>query len=176
MVQYGLRQLGEAFQQMTSVERILEYTQLQQEKSQGLMPHDDNWPQSGIIQYDNVNVRYHKEGQRVLKNLNFIAAAGWKVGIVGRTGAGKSSLISSLFRLCDCIEGAITIDGMDTKNMDLEILRSRLSIIPQEPVLFKGSLRYNLDPLQMYEDHELWQVLKDVSPRKPSKARKEFNK
>ena len=162
MVQYGLRQLGEAFQQMTSVERILEYTKLQPEKTHGVQP-DEKWPQRAVIQYENVNVRYHKDGQLVLKNLSFVVESGWKVGIVGRTGAGKSSLISSLFRLCDFIEGMITIDGQNTKTMDLEKLRSSISIIPQEPVLFKGTLRYNLDPFEKYADHELWEVLRDVS-------------
>ena len=162
MVQYGLRQLGEAFQQMTSVERILEYTKLQPEKTQCVIP-DEKWPQRAVIQYENVNVRYHKGGQLVLKNLSFVVESGWKVGIVGRTGAGKSSLISSLFRLCDFIDGMITIDGQDTRTMDLEKLRKSISIIPQEPVLFKGTLRYNLDPFEKYADDELWEVLRDVS-------------
>lgn len=162
MVQYGLRQLGEAFQQMTSVERILEYTKLKQENFNGETPKE-TWPNQGVIEYDKVNVRYHKDGQEVLKNLNFVIGSGWKVGIVGRTGAGKTSLISSLFRLCDHITGNIIIDGHNTSNIDLKKLRSSLAIIPQEPVLFKGTIRYNLDPFNKYQDHEMWKALKDVS-------------
>lgn len=168
MVQYGLRQLGEAFQQMTSVERILEYTKLQQEKFNGNIP-DNKWPNYGVIEYHNVNVRYHEGGQLVLKDLHFAIASSWKVGIVGRTGAGKTSLISSLFRLCESINGNIVIDGQNTENIDLNKLRSSISIIPQEPVLFKGTIRYNLDPFKKYQDTEMWQALKNVSNFKSRK-------
>ncbi|XP_037813415.1 multidrug resistance-associated protein 4-like isoform X2 [Lucilia sericata] len=161
MVQYGLRQLGEAFQQMTSVERILEYTKLQQEKTSGQKPAE-KWPNAGVIKYNEVNVRYHENGQLVLKDLNFAIDSGWKIGIVGRTGAGKTSLISSLFRLSDCITGSIIIDGRDTSDVDLTMLRSSLSIIPQEPVLFKGTIRYNLDPFNKYKDNEMWEALRNV--------------
>lgn len=163
MVQYGLRQLGEAFQQMTSVERILEYTKLKQEPSNGYTPAK-KWPSTGTLEYRNVNVRYQEDGggPLVLKDINFVLKAGWKVGIVGRTGAGKTSLILSLFRLCNNVTGSIIIDGQDIRNIDLNKLRSSISIIPQEPVLFKGSIRYNLDPFNKYEDNKMWQALKNV--------------
>ncbi|KAM7349634.1 ATP-binding cassette sub-family C member 4-like isoform 2-T2 [Cochliomyia hominivorax] len=160
MVQYGLRQLGEAFQQMTSVERILEYTKLKGEHVYGTNP--TNWPNAGVIKYENVSVRYHENGQKVLKNLNFTIESGWKVGIVGRTGAGKTSLISSLFRLCNCISGKIIIDDHDTADIRLNKVRSNISIIPQEPVLFKGTIRYNLDPSGSYKDIDMWEALKNV--------------
>lgn len=90
--------------------------------------------------------------------------AGWKVGIVGRTGAGKTSLISALFRLTENsnLEGVIEIDGIDTAKIGLPELRSRISIIPQEPILFSASLRYNLDPFNKFSDSKLWNVLKEV--------------
>lgn len=96
-----------------------------------------------------------------MKNLNFVIRTKEKVGIVGRTGAGKSSLISALFRLA-VVEGRIEIDGVDTGEIGLHDLRSKISIIPQEPFLFAGSLRSNLDPFDAYPDHMLWQALEEV--------------
>jgi len=98
-----------------------------------------------------------------LQNLNISIEPGWKVGVVGRTGAGKSSLISALFRLFnEGLEGEIRIDGRDTNTVNLQDLRSKISIIPQEPVLFSESLRYNLDPFAQYDDLLLWDVLRQV--------------
>lgn len=92
-----------------------------------------------------------------------VIESGWKVGVIGRTGAGKSSLISALFRLVtDGIEGEIIIDDRDTASVGLQELRSRISIIPQEPVLFSESLRYNLDPFGQYPDSALWDALREV--------------
>jgi len=100
---------------------------------------------------------------RALQNLNVSIEPGWKVGVVGRTGAGKSSLISALFRLFnESLEGEIKIDGRDTSTMGLSELRCKISIIPQEPVLFSESLRYNLDPFNLYDDMKLWEVLRQV--------------
>ncbi|XP_059222915.1 probable multidrug resistance-associated protein lethal(2)03659 [Stomoxys calcitrans] len=163
MVQYGLRQLGESFQQMTSVERILAYTKLEQvEKNENkLKPH--NWPQSGKIEYRNVSYRHKENGKKVLQNLNFEVESGSKVGIVGRTGAGKTSMLSSLFRLYD-VQGQIKIDGQDCADIDLHQLRSSIAVIPQEPVLFKGTIRYNLDPFQQQgnDDSKLSEALYKV--------------
>jgi len=97
----------------------------------------------------------------VLKGLNFTIKPREKVGIVGRTGAGKSSLINALFRL-SYNEGAIVIDKRDTNEMGLHELRSKISIIPQEPVLFSGTMRYNLDPFEQYPDEKLWNALEEV--------------
>ena len=98
-----------------------------------------------------------------LQNLNLTIEAGWKVGVVGRTGAGKSSLISALFRLfVKGLEGEIRIDGKDTRTLGLHELRSRISIIPQQPFLFSESLRYNLDPFRSYDDALLWDSLHQV--------------
>lgn len=98
-----------------------------------------------------------------MQSLNIDIQPGWKIGIVGRTGAGKTSLISALFRLTgDGLEGEIVLDGIDTKLVGLHELRPRISIIPQEPILFSASLRYNLDPFEQYTDAEIWGSLREV--------------
>lgn len=164
MFQWGMRQSAELENQMTSVERVLEYTTLEKEPSleseQGKKP-PTNWPKNGEIVFKNMYLRYAKDEPPVLKNLNFVIKAKDKVGIVGRTGAGKSSLIASLFRLAD-IEGSIIIDQIDTATIGLHDLRSKVSIIPQEPVLFSGTMRKNLDPFDEHPDHVLWKALEEV--------------
>ncbi|XP_032678118.1 multidrug resistance-associated protein 4-like [Odontomachus brunneus] len=163
-LQYGVKQSAEMISLMTSVERILQYTNLPTEKS--IVPKDPpppTWPTNGRLTFKNVNMKYDKNDAPVLKNLNVSIEPGWKVGVVGRTGAGKSSLISALFRLFDeGLEGEIKIDDRDTSTVGLTELRSKISIIPQEPVLFSESLRYNLDPFNQYEDMILWEVLRQV--------------
>ncbi|XP_011301163.1 probable multidrug resistance-associated protein lethal(2)03659 [Fopius arisanus] len=164
MFQWGMRQSAELENQMTSVERVLEYTNLESEPALESIPDkkpDENWPQEGKIHFRNVYLSYAPGEPPVLKNLNFEIKKKEKVGIVGRTGAGKSSLISALFRLAD-IEGGIIIDGVETSEIGLHDLRSKISIIPQEPFLFSGTLRRNLDPFDMYSDNLLWAALEDV--------------
>ncbi|XP_056634445.1 ATP-binding cassette subfamily C member 4-like isoform X1 [Diorhabda sublineata] len=164
MLQYGMRQTAEVINQMTSVERILQYTKLDQEgpfeSPKGKSPKE-NWPRRGRIEFRNLSLKYVENEPPVLNNLNFFAMPGEKIGIVGRTGAGKSSLTAALFRLTT-IEGSIFIDGVDTTKLGLTDLRKRISIIPQEPVLFSESLRYNLDPLGEYDDRQIWDVLEQV--------------
>lgn len=160
MVQYGVRQITETLQQMTSVERILQYTDLEPEKSSNEKPPSD-WPRTGKVKFHNMSLRYDPKGTPVLKNLRLEIQSGWKVGVVGRTGAGKSSLISALFRLAP-IDGIIEIDNINASSISLECLRTNLSIIPQDPVLFSESVRYNLDPFGLYTDDQLWRSLEDV--------------
>lgn len=145
---------------MTSVERVLQYIDTPPEKDPKTKP-DPSWPQRGRIQFVNMFLKYDEEAAPVLKNLNLVIEPGWKVGVVGRTGAGKSSLISALFRLSP-IEGSILIDNIDTKTIELEALRKSISIIPQDPVLFSATLRYNLDPFNLFDDTALYQVLAEV--------------
>lgn len=161
MVQWGLRQWSEFENQMTAVERIVEYTDVTPEPMDvGDKPKID-WPENGQIEFRHVSLRYSEDDAYVLKDLNFIIGAKAKVGIVGRTGAGKSSLITALFRLAET-EGEILIDDLVTRTINLYNLRSKISIIPQEPVLFSGSLRKNLDPFDDYNDDELWLALEEV--------------
>ncbi|KAJ8871777.1 hypothetical protein PR048_028117 [Dryococelus australis] len=158
MLQYGIRQVSEVMNQMTAVERVLEYTEI--EKEQGIESEPgkkppSNWPCKGAVQFDHAYLKYSVADPPVLKDLNFSIVPAQKIGIVGRTGAGKSSLISALFRLAK-LDGSIKIDDVDTQNVGLHDLRSRISIIPQEPVLFSASLRNNLDPFQTYDDDKLY--------------------
>ena len=129
MVQYGIRQTTESIQQMTSVERVLSYTHLESEPSPSKCPNLD-WPWKGHIEFKLMSLYYDINTAPVLKNLSLMIQSGSKVGICGRTGAGKSSFIGALFRLAH-IEGKILIDGIDTSAISLEGLRTKISIIPQ---------------------------------------------
>ncbi|KAJ8684020.1 hypothetical protein QAD02_019812, partial [Eretmocerus hayati] len=164
MLQWGVRQSTELENQVISVERIMEYSHLPREVDPVCMAIDKeiaNWPQSGRIVFEDVSLTYSPHSKPALRNLNFIIEPNQKIGIVGRTGAGKSSIISALFRLAD-IDGEIYIDNIATSKVTLQNLRSNISIIPQEPVLFTGTLRQNLDPLDEHTDEELWQALEEV--------------
>ncbi|KAM4609455.1 ATP-binding cassette sub-family C member 4-like [Polymixia lowei] len=165
MFQWGVRQSAEVENMMTSVERVVEYTELESEApwETDKQPPPD-WPKYGRITFDRVNFSYSADGPPVLKNLSAVFTSGEKVGIVGRTGAGKSSLISALFRLAEP-EGRITIDGFLTSEIGLHTLRQKMSIIPQDPVLFTGTVRKNLDPFSQRTDEDLWNALQEVQLR-----------
>ena len=121
----------------------------------------DNWPQKGVLEFRSVTMRYYENENPVLKNLNFTIEQSDKIGIVGRTGAGKSSIVAALFRLTE-YEGEILIDDINCKSIGLHDLRGRISIIPQDPVLFTGTVRSNLDPIGVFEDYRLWDALNAV--------------
>ncbi|XP_072399315.1 ATP-binding cassette sub-family C member 4-like isoform X2 [Diabrotica undecimpunctata] len=161
-LQWGMRQWTELENNMTSVERILDYTKLETEPTRTKPPIiPANWPEYGEIEFKNVFLKYDETDPYVLIDLSFLVKPGEKVGIVGRTGAGKSSTIGALFQLYP-LEGSILIDGLDITRIPVDIIRSRISIIPQEPVLFSGSMRQNLDPLNHYSDEILWDALDQV--------------
>ncbi|GAB0093527.1 probable multidrug resistance-associated protein lethal(2)03659 [Sergentomyia squamirostris] len=164
---WGMQQTAELENQMISVERVIQYSKLPSEPPLETEPKNKptkEWPSDGAIKFENLSLRYVDEGEVILKDLNFEIKAGEKVGIVGRTGAGKSSLIQALFRLAP-IEGKIEIDGIDTQNLGLHDLRSKISIIPQDPILFSGSLRANLDPFEERKDADIWKALEGVELR-----------
>lgn len=118
-----------------------------------------NWPMKGDIVFEDVSLRYDSSSQAVILNLNLHIPAGQKLGICGRTGSGKSSLVMSLFHMIEVYEGTIKIDDIDISLVPLQVLRSRLSIIPQDVIMFSGSIRENLDPSAQFTDAELWKSL-----------------
>ncbi|KAH0544125.1 probable multidrug resistance-associated protein lethal(2)03659 [Cotesia glomerata] len=164
MFQWGMRQSAEVENQMTSVERVLEYTNIESEPALESLPDKkpkDDWPPRGKVEFKNVYLSYSPLEPPVLKNLNFTIEPREKIGIVGRTGDGKVSLISALFRLAD-IEGNIEIDDIDTGEIGLHDFRVKISIFPEKPFLFSGTLRRNIDPFGQYPDSILWSALEDV--------------
>ncbi|XP_023165481.2 multidrug resistance-associated protein 1 isoform X10 [Drosophila hydei] len=147
---------------IVSVERIKEYGETKQEAPWVLesdKQRPKNWPEGGRVEFKDFQVRYREGLDLVLRGVTFNISGGEKVGIVGRTGAGKSSLTLALFRIIESAGGKIMIDGIDIATMGLHMLRSRLTIIPQDPVLFSGSLRSNLDPFEIKTDDEIWKAL-----------------
>ncbi|XP_049538582.1 multidrug resistance-associated protein 1 isoform X7 [Anopheles darlingi] len=146
---------------IVAVERIKEYGETKQEAAWELpnstLPRE--WPEHGMVEFKDFQVRYREGLELVLRGISFVVEGGEKVGIVGRTGAGKSSLTLALFRIIESAGGSIIIDGQDISKLGLHALRSRLTIIPQDPVLFSGTLRINLDPFNVHTDDEIWKAL-----------------
>lgn len=141
MLQWGIRQSAEVSNQLMSVERILEYCDLERETAPPQpKPVSSNWPLNGKIEFRSVVYKYFAGAEPVLNGLSFVIIPKEKIGIVGRTGAGKSSLISAIFRLA-VVEGEILIDDLNSAEISHESLRAKISIIPQDPVLFSGTLR-----------------------------------
>ncbi|OAD00212.1 hypothetical protein MUCCIDRAFT_166009 [Mucor lusitanicus CBS 277.49] len=147
---------------IVSVERVKEYIDLPREKYESARSVDPMWPAKGKIEFRDYSTRYRDGLDLCLKNLSFIVKFKEKIGIVGRTGAGKSSLSLSLFRIIEAAKGSIIIDGVDIASLRLFDLRSRLTIIPQDPVLFAGTVRENLDPFGTHDDIQIWQALQDA--------------
>ncbi|KAL3667605.1 hypothetical protein V7S43_007159 [Phytophthora oleae] len=170
-------QLSSSFQRMTTLstrvessmtcfERIAHYGSLDEEGYQRTPAQkelDQAWPRTGNVVFENVSMRYRDDLPLVLKGVSFAVKSGEKVGICGRTGSGKSSLMSVLFRVVEIPQtGKVFIDGVDIATITVHQLRTKLTIIPQDPMLFSGSLRMNLDPFAQKEDSELWEVLRKV--------------
>ncbi|KAG7325289.1 hypothetical protein KOW79_011605 [Hemibagrus wyckioides] len=147
---------------IVAVERVKEYSETPPEapwEVEDKKPSPD-WPAEGNVEFSDYSVRYREGLDLVLKNISLQVKGGEKIGIVGRTGAGKSSMTLCLFRLLEAAEGEISIDGVKIAEIGLHDLRSKLTIIPQEPVLFSGTLRMNLDPFEKYSDDDIWNALK----------------
>ncbi|NXK95917.1 MRP3 protein, partial [Formicarius rufipectus] len=156
-----VRMTSELETNIVAVERIKEYSETETEAPwviEGKSPPED-WPSKGELEFVNYSVRYRKGLDLVLKGINLQVHGGEKIGIVGRTGAGKSSMTLCLFRILEAVKGEIKIDGVKISEIGLHDLRSRLTIIPQDPVLFSGTLRMNLDPFNKYSDEEIWKAL-----------------
>ncbi|XP_069125383.1 multidrug resistance-associated protein 1-like [Argopecten irradians] len=146
---------------IVAVERVKEYSETPTEAAWEIEDKkpDPRWPDTGKVTFDNYGTRYREGLDLVLKGISCDVQPGEKVGIVGRTGAGKSSLTLALFRIIEKAQGSIIIDGTDISSLGLHDLRSKITIIPQEPVLFSGTLKMNLDPFEQYSDADLWRAL-----------------
>ncbi|KAJ4226176.1 hypothetical protein NW759_004762 [Fusarium solani] len=160
---FALRRYASLELDMNALERVLEFTQVETEaatETGGIVPA--TWPTQGLVQVCNITARYKPTGPDVLRNVSLALQPRQRVGIVGRTGAGKSSLILALFRLLRLSAGSILVDGVDISTIHPRILRSRLAIVPQDPMLFSGTIRYNLDPDDQFDDSELLDLLRSV--------------
>uniref|UniRef100_A0A4W4G6S1 ATP-binding cassette, sub-family C (CFTR/MRP), member 6a n=1 Tax=Electrophorus electricus TaxID=8005 RepID=A0A4W4G6S1_ELEEL len=146
---------------IVSVERVKEYSETPKEAAWTTenRPLPSAWPQTGTIEFQEYGLQYRKGLDWALKEITLSVQEREKVGIVGRTGAGKSSLALGIFRILEAAKGKISIDGIDIAEVGLQDLRSRVTIIPQDPVLFSGSLRMSLDPFDSYSDEEVWRAL-----------------
>ncbi|KAH6645344.1 ABC transporter family protein [Truncatella angustata] len=163
MLQFSIRLLSEVDKGINSVERLRHYgEELEEEGPLHTIAIRESWPEKGEIIFNNVDMRHRQNLPLALQGLSIHIKGGERVGIVGRTGAGKSSIISALFRLVEISGGSITIDGIDVSRIGLFDLRSRLTIVPQDPVLFQGTVRSNLDPFQKHTDMELWSALRQT--------------
>jgi len=160
---WTIRMAGELESDSVALERIREYEELPQEADWdtpgGLT---DEWPQNGTVAFKEYSTKYRPELSCVLENFNLKVENNQKVGIVGRTGAGKSSLSLALFRIIEPTEGTIFIDGKDISKLGLQDLRSKLTIIPQEPTLFSGTVRFNLDPGNKFADEAIYQAIESA--------------
>jgi len=167
------RSLGEIEANMNSVERVMascvdvpqekDFESYTSEPSTGTHPPLAlSWPHDGTIQFSNVSMQYRAGLPFVLKGVSFTVPSGKHIGVIGRTGSGKSSLLVALFRLVELTEGAIVFSGRETTSLKLIDLRSNITVIPQDPVLFEGTVRSNLDPFHLWPDEKVWDCLEKV--------------
>ncbi|KAM7148297.1 multidrug resistance-associated protein 1 isoform 3-T3 [Molossus nigricans] len=156
-----VRMSSEMETNIVAVERLKEYSETEKEAPWRIeeMAPPSSWPQVGRVEFRDYSLRYREDLDLVLKHINITIDGGEKVGIVGRTGAGKSSLTLGLFRIKESAEGEIIIDNVNIAKIGLHDLRFKITIIPQDPILFSGSLRMNLDPFSQYSDEEVWTSL-----------------
>lgn len=166
-LQWSVRMLGDVQGQISSVGQLHYYgSEAVAQEAPAVIPDNrpaESWPHEGTIEFKDIVLRYQKPfGVPVLKKVSFKISPREKVGIVGRTGSGKSTLLVSLLRIVEADEGSITIDGMDVSKIGLKDLRTKVAIIPQEPVLFVGTIRTNLDPFNLSTDEEIWKALEQV--------------
>jgi ATP-binding cassette subfamily C (CFTR/MRP) protein 1 len=159
---WSVRMASDMEANMVAVERVEQYRKIPSEAARALdkdVALGPDWPSLGAIRFENAKLRYRPGLPLVLKGLNLYIPARSKVGICGRTGAGKSSLCLALMRIVELDTGSIKVDGVDIRTVGLSRLRSKIAVIPQDPVLFSGSVRTNLDPFNEFTDERLYEVL-----------------
>ncbi|SNX87219.1 related to YBT1 - Vacuolar, ABC protein transporting bile acids [Melanopsichium pennsylvanicum] len=165
MLQYGLRSVSNVEQGLVAVERVMEYLDIQTEPletaPEGVeeMAVPDDWPQQGAIEIRDLHLSYAENLPDVLDGISLSIQPGERVGIVGATGSGKSTLVSALFRFFEYNKGTIEIDGVDIGRIGLKTLRGRMKIVPQDPLILSGTLRSAVDPLNMYSDGDITRIL-----------------
>ena len=163
--QWGVRQSAEVVNQMISVERVSAFGHLPSEAPLSMDRDNmaEQWPQNGSMNIENLQVRYRSNLPPSLQGISFDIKSGHKVGVVGRTGSGKSTLVQALFRVLEAEEGRISVGGVDISKLGLYKLRTKMSVIPQTPVLFSGcTIRENMDPFGKFGDIEIQNALLDV--------------
>jgi len=156
---WAVRMVSELESSMNAIERVTHYAQTEPEAWSGQTP-DAVWPRAGDIEFSKLTLRYRRELPPVLDRISLRIRSGEKIGIVGRTGAGKSTLIQTLFRIVEPPASSVFIDGVDITSVDLELLRSKIAIIPQDPILFSGTFRQNIDPFELYSDEQVMHAVR----------------
>ncbi|KAK5578523.1 hypothetical protein RB653_008195 [Dictyostelium firmibasis] len=171
---WGIRRIVDLEVKMNSFQRIQTYIEIPKEGKEISFNssktinstyndhHLINWPSKGMIEFKDVEIKYRPNAEPNLKNLSFKIESNEKIGIVGRTGAGKTTIASSIFRMVECSKGIILIDGIDISTLDLQKLRSSIGIVPQDPFIFTGTIRSNIDPFQEFTDIEIWESIEKV--------------
>ncbi|KAM9984129.1 hypothetical protein ACTFIZ_003833 [Dictyostelium cf. discoideum] len=174
---WGIRRIVELEVKMNSFQRIQSYIEIPNEGNKPISTKLNevdnntitisdvdlvNWPNKGIIEFKNVEIKYRPNSEPNLKDLSFKVQSSEKIGIVGRTGAGKTTIASSLFRMVECSKGSILIDGIDISKIQLQKLRSSIGIVPQDPFIFTGTIRSNIDPFNEFTDFEIWESIEKV--------------
>ncbi|EAL63605.1 ABC transporter C family protein [Dictyostelium discoideum AX4] len=172
---WGIRRIVDLEVKMNSFQRIQSYIEIPKEGNKLVSTNSNevdnhtikdadlvNWPNKGIIEFKNVEIKYRPNSEPNLKDLSFKVQSSEKIGIVGRTGAGKTTIASSLFRMVECSKGLILIDGIDISKVQLQKLRSSIGIVPQDPFIFTGTIRSNIDPFNEFTDFEIWESVEKV--------------
>lgn len=155
---WSIRSFTELEQRMVNIDRCLKILHIPQETVEGdigLIKDRLQWPEDGNIKFDKVTLKYRPNTENVLRDLSFEVKSGEKIGVVGRTGAGKSTICLSLSRIVELASGSISIDGIDISKVPIKEVRKRITVIPQDPTMFTGTLRFNLDPEKTVADERI---------------------